>query len=116
MSFEDEQQRQREVLERFAREVARRRMTAPAIILFESFQPLSFLAGQALAFIQPLVSVILEAPDYDLFREAIEDRENVRWLVDRLEELEAGTNDDETGNVSDNSAECQEEDTDGPPG
>lgn len=80
--------RQREVLERFAQEIVSRRMAAPAVFLFESLQPLSLLAGQALAFIQPLLTVMLEAPDYSVFREAIEDRKNVRWLVDRLEELE----------------------------
>ncbi len=81
--------RQREVLDRFARQVAERGMCAPAIFLFESIQPLAFVAGQALAFIHPLVSVMLDAPDYDVFREAIEDRENLRWLTDRLEELDA---------------------------
>lgn len=89
MSIEQDRAKQREVLERFAQQIATRRMCAPAIILFESIQPLAFLAGQALAFIQPLISVMLDAPDYEVFREAIEDRENVRWLVDRLEELEA---------------------------
>lgn len=83
-----ERARQREVLERFASEVARRGMCAPAIFLFESIQPLSFLAGQALAFLHPMVSVILDVPDYQVFRAAIEDRENVRWLIERLEELE----------------------------
>ncbi|MGC9317007.1 MAG: hypothetical protein ACP5KN_03095 [Armatimonadota bacterium] len=86
--MDEQRARQREVLERFAEEVARRRMCAPAIFLFEAIQPLSLLAGQALAFIQPLLTVMLDAPDYDVFREAIEDRENLSWLVDRLEELE----------------------------
>jgi len=81
--------RQREVLERFARAVVDRRMATPAIFFFESVQPLSFVAGQALAFLHPMVSVLLDAPDYEVFREAIEDRENLRWLVDRLEALEA---------------------------
>lgn len=94
MSIDDERARQREVLDRFAREVASRRMCAPAIFLFESIQPLAFLAGQALAFIHPLVSVMLDAPDYQVFREAIEDRENVRWLISRLEELESGADAD----------------------
>lgn len=83
-----ERARQREVLERFAAEVARRGMCAPAIFLFESIQPLSFLAGQALAFLHPMVSVLLDVPDYEVFRAAIEDRENVRWLIERLEELQ----------------------------
>jgi len=86
--MDDERSRQREVLEKFAREIARRGMCAPAIFLFESVQPLTFVAGQALAFIEPLVKVMFDVPDYHVFREAIEDRENVRWLVDRLEELE----------------------------
>jgi hypothetical protein len=86
--MDDERSRQREVLDRFAREIARRGMCAPAIFLFESVQPLTFVAGQALAFIEPLLKVLFDAPDYRVFREAIEDRENVRWLVDRLEELE----------------------------
>ncbi len=79
---------QREVLERFARAVVERQMAAPAIFLFESIQPLAFVAGQALAFLHPIVSVMLDAHDYAIFREAIEDRENVRWLIDRIEELE----------------------------
>ena len=83
-----ERARQREVLEKFARVIAERRMCTPAIFLFESIQPLAFVAGQALAFIEPLLRVMFDAPDYAVFREAIEDRDNVRWLVDRLEELE----------------------------
>lgn len=86
--MENERARQREVLERFARAAVARHMAAPAIFFFEAVQPLAFVAGQALAFLQPLLSVVLEAPDYELFREAIEDRDNVRWLLDRLEELE----------------------------
>ncbi len=86
--MDPERARQREVLDEFARQVAERGMCAPAIFLFESIQPVAFVAGQALAFIHPLVSVMLDAPDYEVFREAIEDRENLRWLTDRLEELE----------------------------
>ncbi|HUS79895.1 MAG TPA: hypothetical protein VM283_01425 [Armatimonadota bacterium] len=85
--MDEHTRRQRQVLERLAREISRRGMTAPAIFVFESVQPLSLVAGQALAFIEPMVRVLLEVPDYEVFREAIEDRGNLRWLVDRLEEL-----------------------------
>ncbi|MGI5820291.1 MAG: hypothetical protein ACOX9R_19565 [Armatimonadota bacterium] len=88
--MDEERARQREVLEKVAREIARRRMCVPAIFFLESVQPLAFLAGQGLAFLEPLLKVIFEAPDYRVFREAIEDRENVKWLADRLEELEDG--------------------------
>ncbi len=78
-------------------------MCAPAIFLFESIQPLAFVAGQALAFIEPLLKVMFEAPEYAVFREAIEDRENVRWLVDRLEELE--TTDSQESDGTDDSGD-----------
>ncbi|MFW5866861.1 MAG: hypothetical protein ACOCX2_03530 [Armatimonadota bacterium] len=86
--MDEETARQREVLEKLAREIARRGMCAPAIFIFESVRPLTFVAGQALAFIEPLLKVMFDAPDYAVFREAIEDRENVEWLVGRLEELQ----------------------------
>jgi hypothetical protein len=92
--MEDERAREREVLDRFAQEIARRRMCPPAIFLFESIRPLAFVAGQALAFIEPLLRVMFDAPDYTVFREAIEDRENVEWLVCRLEELERQSHDE----------------------
>jgi len=86
--MDEEHGRQREVLEKFAQEIARRGMCAPAIFIFESIRPLTFVAGQALAFMEPILKVLFDAPDYAVFREAIEDRDNVSWLVDRLEELE----------------------------
>ncbi len=89
MPVDDDTQRQREVLEKLAQEIGRRGMIAPAIFVFESIQPLSFVAGQALAFAEPFIRVVLVAPEYGVFREAIEDRENLRWLVDRLEDLQA---------------------------
>jgi len=84
---DDELRRQREVLEKLAVAIAQRRMCAPAIFFFESIQPLSFIAGQALAFGEPLIKALLDIPEYQVFREALEDRENIRWLIDRLEEL-----------------------------
>lgn len=80
---------QREVLEKLAQAIVRRGMCAPAIFALESVQPLSFVIGQTLALVEPLVRVLLDAPEYDIFREAIEDRENLRWLADRIEELDS---------------------------
>ncbi len=85
----DERQQQLQVLEKLAQEIAGRGMCAPAIFLFASVEPLSLIAGQALAFIEPFVRLLLDVPEYQTFREAIEDRENLRWLVQRLEELSA---------------------------
>ncbi len=86
--MDDYRRIQREVLEKLAREIVRRGMCAPAVFVIESVQPLSFVIGQTLALVEPIVRVLLDAPEYDIFREAIEDRENLRWLADRIEELD----------------------------
>lgn len=88
--MDEELLRQRQVLDKLAREIARRGMCAPAVFVFASVEPLSVVAGQALAFIEPFVRVLLDVPEYEIFREAIESRENLRWMVDRLEELADG--------------------------
>ena len=90
------------MLEKLAVALARRRMCAPAIFLFESMQPVSFLGAQALAFAEPLIKVLLDIPEYQVFREALEDRENVRWLIDRLEELEDNPPADDQRSAPDN--------------
>lgn len=77
------------VLERVARELIRRRMTAPAIFALESTRPLSFVASQALTVLGPLVQALLPLPRYQEFCEALEDRRNIDWLITRLEQAEA---------------------------
>jgi len=86
--MDDHRRIQREVLEKLARAIVSRGMCAPAVFVIESVQPLSFVIGQTLALVEPFVRVLLDAPEYDIFREAIEDRENLRWLADRIEQLD----------------------------
>ena len=83
------------VLERVAQEIAVRRLAVPAMFLLESTLPLSFIASQALVVLEPIVQSILDLKDYELFQQLMEDREKVRRLIERLEELE-----DERGRAS----------------
>jgi hypothetical protein len=80
----------KEVMERFARKIVDWRMTAPAILFLESAKPLSFLGNQALIFFQPIVQSIFSFKTYDEVIEILEDRDNLEYLLSRLEELEAG--------------------------
>jgi len=64
-----------------------RRLTAPAIFVLESSRPLSYIASQALVFFQPLVQGLLGVRDFAVFAAALEDRDNIEWLI---RELEAG--------------------------
>jgi hypothetical protein len=87
----DDAERQAEIdalLERVARELAERRLATPAMFLLEATLPLSFVASQALIVIEPIVQSILDLKDYERFQQLMEDREKVRTLIDRLEELE----------------------------
>ena len=81
---------QREVLAKVAEGLAVRRLTAPAIFTLESTKPLSYVASQALIFFQPIVQGLLGIKDYEIFAAALEDRENIEWLIQRLEEHEEG--------------------------
>ena len=80
--------RQREVLTKVLRLVTERRMTAPALFVLESTKPLSFLASQALIFFEPIVRVMLPLKDYGTFAQAIEDRDNIEWMIQQLEAAE----------------------------
>jgi hypothetical protein len=79
----------REIMDRFAAKVVDWRMTAPAILFLESAKPLSFLGNQALIFFQPIVQSIFSFKTYDEFIEILEDRENLEYLLLKMEELEA---------------------------
>lgn len=81
-------EQQREVLDKIVRELARRRLLVVAIFALESMRPLSFIASQALVVLGPIVQSILSIKEYDLFCEALEDRSNVDWMIQRLEETE----------------------------
>lgn len=79
---------QRAVLQKVADRLLERRLEAPAILFLESVKPLSFLASQALVFLGPLLEPLLSVKDYATFTEALANRENVEWLIQRLEEGE----------------------------
>ena len=84
-----EQSQQREVLAKVVELIVRRRMEAPAIFVLESTKPLSFLASQTLIFFQPIIQALLSVKDYETFALAIEDRENIEWMIAQLEAAEA---------------------------
>ena len=79
--------RDNELLNEVAKEIVRRNLTAPAILFLDSMKPLSFLGGQFMAFFSPFAHMVVDAPSYDAFAAAIEDRENVEHLISRIETL-----------------------------
>lgn len=80
--------RQAELLEKVARRVMDLRVSAVAIFLLESTKPLSFLGSQLLVFFNPIIQPIFNFKDYEDVTEMIENRDNVEFLIQRIEKLQ----------------------------
>lgn len=77
------------VLEKIARKVVQWRMAMPAILFLESVKPLNYIGAQAMVFFEPIVQTIFNFRDYDVFRLAMERRENVENLLQKIEKHDA---------------------------
>ena len=77
------------VLEKLARKTVEKRMTVPAIMFLESVKPLNYIGSQALVFFEPIVQTIFNLKDYDTFRTALEKRETLEILIQKIEALDA---------------------------
>ncbi len=78
-----------QVLERLAKQVVKRGMTVPAIIFLESIKPLNFIGSQMLVFFEPIVQSLFNFKDYNTFRSALEKRESVEILIQKIEAHDA---------------------------
>lgn len=81
------------VLEKFAKKVVEWRMAVPAILFIESGKPLNYVASQAMIvaqpFAQPLMEIFFDYHEYDTFRQALERRENVENVLQKIEKYDA---------------------------
>jgi hypothetical protein len=75
-------------MDRLAGKIVERRLAAPAVLFLESIKPLSFLGNQALIFFQPIVQSIVNFKSYDEIAGILEDRENLEYLLTKIEALE----------------------------
>ena len=77
------------VLDKVAERVVRWKMTVPAILFLESVKPLNYIGSQTLVFFEPIVQSVFNFKDYDSFRRAMERRENVERLIQKIEAADA---------------------------
>jgi len=78
-----------EVLEKVAKKVIQWQMAVPAIIFLESVKPLNFIGAQAMVFFEPIIQSIFSIKDYNTFRIAMERRENIENLLQKIEAQDA---------------------------
>nr|MBN2276919.1 hypothetical protein [candidate division Zixibacteria bacterium] len=77
------------VLEKVAKKVVNWRMSTPAIVFLESVKPLNYIGAQTMVFFEPIVQSLFNIRDYDNFRMAMERRENVENLLQKIEKYDA---------------------------
>jgi hypothetical protein len=80
---------QDEILDKVAKKVVQKRMTVPALMFIESVKPLNFIGSQLMVFFEPIVQTLFDFKSYTIFREAIEVRENVELLMQKIEKFDA---------------------------
>ncbi len=73
------------LLDRIAAGIVRYGMTVPAIFMLESSKPLSFVGGQFLHFLSPIVHSIFNARELDRLAFLLERRDTMEELIVRIE-------------------------------
>ena len=73
------------ILDKLAQRVVRWKMSVPAIIFLESIKPLNYIGSQTMVFFEPIVQTLFNFRDYDTFRRAMERREKVERLLQKIE-------------------------------
>jgi hypothetical protein len=74
------------LLDRLAARVVELHMEVPAILALESGKPLSFLAGQAMAFFEPMVQSLFRFTEYRRKAALVERRDALETLTTLIED------------------------------
>ncbi len=64
-------------------------MTVAAIMFLESIKPANFIMSQVLVFFEPIIQSVFSIKDFDTFRCALEKRETVEILIQKIEAYDA---------------------------
>ncbi len=81
-------EQERDLVERLAGLVVRRRMATPAIMALEGARPLSFIGSQALAFFGPILRAAFSADDYDRLVHLLERRHSLDLIIETIQRQE----------------------------
>ena len=77
------------LLARLARKVVARQMATPAILFLGSVRPLNSIGSQAMVFLRPFLSGLLNPANYDRMTEIMDRREGIGALMDAIEAEQA---------------------------
>ena len=81
-----------EMIYEFAEKIVNKGLTIPTIFLLESTKYISFIAGQILIFLGPVLTFFINDKKYNQFIELIEKRQNIELLIVQIEKINRSTN------------------------
>lgn len=81
--------RQQQVVAAVCREVRRRRLVTPALIVLEMSRPLNFMAAQTMHFFHPFLTAVMRRHAYEQFAAFLEQRGSVDYIRRQLEKSES---------------------------
>lgn len=81
-----------DMIEKVARFIAERHLAPAGILLLESVRPLHGIGSQAMFFILPFAEIIFDAKKYQHFAMMMEDENNLKRLIGRIDELDEEIN------------------------
>lgn len=81
-----------EMIEKVARFIAERHLAPAGIMFVESLRPLHGIGSQAMFFILPFAEIIFDSKKYQQFAVMMEDEENLKKMVSRMDELDEELN------------------------
>lgn len=90
------------IADKLADFVARRRLTAPAVLFVKSSAPLNMIANQLLVFLKPFATFVFNKDEYRKFAEMLEHRNSMDFLVTRIEEAERRVQSEQSENSKEN--------------
>ena len=71
----------------FAEKIVNKKASVLAIFLLESTKYISFIAGQTLIFLGPILTLFVNDKKYYDFINLLDKRENVEFLISKIEDL-----------------------------
>lgn len=98
MIVEISQERAQEIVEKVAYFIASRRMASAAIMTIESLRPLHNIGSQVLYFLAPFAELIFNPKEYQEFAALLEKDENIKLLLQRIDELDVEIHQEEREN------------------
>tara|TARA_B110000263_G_C15028501_1_gene382866 strand:+ start:311 stop:580 length:270 start_codon:yes stop_codon:yes gene_type:complete len=78
---------EKNTLSEFAEKIVNKKASVLAIFLLESTKYISFVAGQTLIFLGPILTLFVNDKKYYNFINLLEKRENVEFLISKIEDL-----------------------------